>query len=60
MTYSLEYQVQFVRDFIDTLKIQRAAFVGHSMGASLALKLALESPERVEKAHADNCLPVNG
>lgn len=49
VTYSLEYQVQFLRDFIDTLQIQRAAFVGHSMGASLILKLALESPERVEK-----------
>ncbi|MDS3862428.1 alpha/beta fold hydrolase [Thermosynechococcaceae cyanobacterium BACA0444] len=47
--YSLEYQGQFLRDFINALKLQRAAFVGHSMGASLALKLTLESPEQVEK-----------
>jgi len=49
ITYSLENQVQFLRNFIDTLQIQRAAFVGHSMGASLALKLAIESPDHVKK-----------
>ncbi|MBW4550999.1 MAG: alpha/beta fold hydrolase [Aphanocapsa sp. GSE-SYN-MK-11-07L] len=47
--YSLEYQAQFLKHFIDALKLQRAVFVGHSVGASLALKFALGSPERVEK-----------
>jgi pimeloyl-ACP methyl ester carboxylesterase len=47
--YSLEYQGQFLRDFIDALDLQYATFIGHSVGACLALKLALESPERVEK-----------
>ncbi|PIG90735.1 alpha/beta fold hydrolase [Gloeocapsopsis sp. IPPAS B-1203] len=54
-TYSLEYQVQFLRNFINTLKLQRAVFIGHSVGASLALKLALESPEQVEKLVLVSC-----
>ena len=47
--YSLDYQLQFVSKFLDILDIQQASFIGHSMGGSIALKLALESPERVQK-----------
>lgn len=47
--YSLEYQVQFLREFMDTLCIRRASLIGSSMGGSVALKFALESPKCVEK-----------
>ena len=48
-SYSLDYQLQFLNRFLDTLDIQQASFIGHSMGGSIALKLALESPERVQR-----------
>lgn len=49
VTYSLDYQLQFLRVFLDTLDIQTASLIGNSMGGSIALKFALESPERVSK-----------
>jgi pimeloyl-ACP methyl ester carboxylesterase len=56
--YSLGYQGQFLRDFINALKLQYATFIGHSVGASLALKLALESPERVERLVLISCFGI--
>jgi 4,5:9,10-diseco-3-hydroxy-5,9,17-trioxoandrosta-1(10),2-diene-4-oate hydrolase len=47
--YSLDYQVQFLQEFLDTLGIDRATLIGNSMGGSIALKFALLSPDRVEK-----------
>lgn len=47
--YSLDYQLQFLRTFLDTFDIQQASFIGNSMGGSVALKFALESPEKVRK-----------
>lgn len=49
VNYSLDYQVQFLRTFLDTLDIQQASFIGNSMGGSIALRFALESPKRVRK-----------
>ena len=49
VTYSLDYQFQFLKAFLDTLGIQTASLIGNSMGGSIALKFALESPERVSK-----------
>lgn len=49
VTYSLDYQLQFLRAFLDTLGIQKASLIGNSMGGSIALKFSLESPERVSK-----------
>lgn len=49
VTYSLDYQLQFLRGFLDTLDIQKADLIGNSMGGSIALKFTLESPERVSK-----------
>lgn len=49
VTYSLDYQLQFLRTFLDTLGIQTASLIGNSMGGSIALKFALESPGRVSK-----------
>jgi len=34
-------------DFLDALKIQKAVFVGHSMGGAIALWLGIHSPSRV-------------
>ena len=34
---------------LDTLKIQKASLVGHSMGALIALECALKQPSRIEK-----------
>ena len=36
-----------MREFLDALEIERAMFVGHSMGGAIAQTLALEFPERV-------------
>jgi pimeloyl-ACP methyl ester carboxylesterase len=47
VAYSLDYQLQFLKAFLDTLDIQVASLIGNSMGGSIALKFALESPERV-------------
>jgi pimeloyl-ACP methyl ester carboxylesterase len=49
VTYSLDYQLQFLRAFLNTLGIQKASLIGNSMGGSIALKFALESPGRVSK-----------
>jgi 4,5:9,10-diseco-3-hydroxy-5,9,17-trioxoandrosta-1(10),2-diene-4-oate hydrolase len=47
--YSLDYQLQFLTTFLDTFDIQQASLIGNSMGGSIALKFALQSPERVRK-----------
>jgi 4,5:9,10-diseco-3-hydroxy-5,9,17-trioxoandrosta-1(10),2-diene-4-oate hydrolase len=47
--YSLDYQLQFLNAFLDKLDIQQASLIGNSMGGSIALKFAIESPERVKK-----------
>ena len=49
VSYSLDYQLQFLNRLLDTLGLQQASFIGHSMGGGILLKLALESPERVQK-----------
>jgi pimeloyl-ACP methyl ester carboxylesterase len=47
--YSREYIRQFVLDFMEALKVDRAILVGHSWGGGIAVDLALHHPERVEK-----------
>lgn len=39
--------VEFFRQFMDTLNIPQATLVGNSMGAGLAMAIALDYPERV-------------
>lgn len=43
----LDYMSGAVRRFMDALGIDRAHLVGNSMGAQTALKLAIDSPDRV-------------
>jgi pimeloyl-ACP methyl ester carboxylesterase len=49
LRYDLAYYARFLQRLMDSLGIQRAAFVGISMGGGAALSFALCSPERVEK-----------
>lgn len=42
-------QARFVTAAFDALRIDRAAVIGHSMGASVAVHLAFTAPDRVER-----------
>src|SRR5438874_4399484 len=46
---SLSYRKKFVLAFMDALKIERAALVGHSQAGRLALDLAFSDPQRISK-----------
>ena len=41
--------VQFISDFMDAVKINKAALVGNSLGGGLILQFALRFPKKVEK-----------
>ena len=47
--FSFAYLVDHVREFMDALGIEKANFVGHSMGGWIVTLLAYESPDRVNK-----------
>lgn len=47
--YSPRAQAELVFALLDQLGVERAAVVGHSWGASVALEMALLKPERVER-----------
>ena len=47
--YSLENSIRFMEEFLDALGLERASFVGNSMGGLVALALALERPQRVNR-----------
>ena len=47
--YSLGAFASGVRDLLVTLGIERATVVGHSLGGGVALQLAYQFPERVER-----------
>lgn len=50
VTYNYETHIASILETLDHLKIkQPVTIVGHSMGASLALKLAVKQPKRVNK-----------
>ena len=48
--FSFAYLVDHIREFMDVLGLERANFVGHSMGGWLLTLLSYESPERVNRA----------
>ena len=48
-SYSLAYLAAFVRDFVDAMGIERTSLVGHSLGGGVALRFALDFPERLER-----------
>ena len=47
--YSISAQAELVRRALDRLGIDRAALLGQSMGGAVAMRLALDHPERVER-----------
>ena len=50
--YELDDYVELLIDFMDELGIWRAPVVGHTLGAAVATKLAVEHPKRVSKVLA--------
>jgi pimeloyl-ACP methyl ester carboxylesterase len=54
----LTYVSGLMRQFMDQLGIERARFVGNSMGGQVAIKLAIDAPERVEKLVVIGSTPV--
>jgi pimeloyl-ACP methyl ester carboxylesterase len=45
--YSIEAHVRRLNETLDALGVRQAVFVGHSLGGSVALRLAEQNPERV-------------
>lgn len=48
-TYSPEHLVIFFLAFMDSLEIQQATLIGNSMGAGLAMAMALDHPDHVDR-----------
>jgi pimeloyl-ACP methyl ester carboxylesterase len=48
-TFTVQDYVEMVDQFMERLGIERALIIGHSMGGTVSLCLALEHPDRVEK-----------
>ena len=47
--YTSAFYVEWLRGFLDAVGVGHAAIVGHSMGAGLALSLALTRPDHVDR-----------
>lgn len=47
--YTLAYAAEFVRAFLDAMRIEEATLIGNSMGGAVALQCALQFPRRVTK-----------
>lgn len=52
--YSFHQLARWNKALLDTLKIQRASVLGHSMGGMLATRFALMYPEKTEKLLLEN------
>jgi len=57
ISYSPDDMMGFLMEFMDALHIRQAVLVGHSMGAGLAVGMALEHPDRVTKLVLISGLP---
>jgi pimeloyl-ACP methyl ester carboxylesterase len=47
--YKLDAYVSMVDQFMESMGIQRAPIIGHSMGGTVALKMTIQHPARVSK-----------
>jgi pimeloyl-ACP methyl ester carboxylesterase len=47
--YSFEILYDFFTQFIESMNIGKASLIGHSLGGAVALRYALEYPEKVDK-----------
>jgi pimeloyl-ACP methyl ester carboxylesterase len=45
----LDFYGEFFPSFLDEVRLDRATVIGHSLGGAVALRLAIENPERVER-----------
>jgi pimeloyl-ACP methyl ester carboxylesterase len=57
--YTPQRLIKFFHRFMETLQIDRAILVGNSMGAGLAMGLALDYPEQVEALVLISGFPAN-
>jgi pimeloyl-ACP methyl ester carboxylesterase len=48
-SYTPKRLVEFFRQFMDSMNIPHATLIGNSMGAGLAMAMALDFPERVDR-----------
>lgn len=48
-SFEIDSYVEMVYEFMEKLGIQQATILGHSMGGTVALKMALAHPDRVKK-----------
>ena len=55
--YTPQAMLDFFRAFMDALGIQRASLIGNSMGAGIAIGMALTAPERVDRLVLIDGLP---
>jgi pimeloyl-ACP methyl ester carboxylesterase len=58
-SYSFSGQVQLLLDFMDKLGIRKAAFVGHSLGAAIAMRICELHADRVPRV-MPVCMPLVG
>lgn len=58
-SYNISDFVALVDQFMERMGIERAPVIGHSMGGTVALNLALDKPHRVEKVSVVGS-PVDG
>lgn len=49
LDYLMPTAVNFIRGFMEALDIERASFAGNSMGGMIALRIAVELPELVDR-----------
>ncbi len=49
ISYSYHYFVEFVKEFMAVQNVDKAVFIGESMGGGIALLFALKYPHQVEK-----------
>lgn len=47
--YTMDFNAQVLVELLDALEIEKATFVGHSMGGQISMTIALNYPERVNK-----------
>lgn len=47
--YAFDHQVELVHEFLKALGITKAAFVGHALGAAIALRLASENSDTIAR-----------
>ncbi len=47
--YTIQYFVQFIRDFMDALGIEHANLAGHSLGGGIVLQFVLTYPRLVDR-----------